>query len=168
LAVDTITFTNATHGSPCGPRIGTKIMRPRVNTPVLVKTTVLMDKSQVLVYDRTTAKRKIIAAAMKEIMHTQRANAKVCPDTNVSDLLPTRKAKAMYVKAINKRHPFVYRDPKPTELGDEVCFNTTPMNKPVDLDAEFRKRQAESAKQYQKSMNRKAQSEDQADSLQVA
>lgn len=139
--------------------MATTAKRPRINK---TRIHVLHDDSPMYSLDNTKRKPRIAAETMVTLKDNARQPSFI-PECN--DLFPKRKVWRMFVKALNKGHLFHYRN---ENLSDEVCFDTTPRNKPVDLDMAFIKRQRESEKNYGKRVNRNTSASAKVSDLQVA
>ena len=136
------------------------VKRPRITIAEHIN--VLHDDATIYVLDITHRKPHISA----EVMASLRDNKRQPSFTEAcNDLFPMSKLSRMIVKAINKGKTFTYRD---ENLSDEVVLNNATADKTANIDSQFRKRQKQSVKRLAKAIKQTAQSDDQADVLQVA
>lgn len=148
-----------------------RVKRPRITTREHIN--VLHDDATIYVLDITHRKPHISAEVMASLRDNKRIAAKLGHSNAVCDLFPMSKLSRMIIKAINKGKTFTYRDELPEGLSGEYAYlNVAPAEispvKTANIDAQFRKRQKQSAKQLAKAIKQTAQSNDQADVLQVA
>jgi hypothetical protein len=139
--------------------------RPRVRTRVHV----LHDDAAIYSLQETKRKPRVTAETLVTLKDNKRLLSKLgYTDDEVSainTLIPKRKIWRMFIKSLNKGNVFHYRN---NNLSDVQHLDTTPFNKPVNLDKAFIRRQWESAKNYGKRVNRNTQAGAQVSSLQVA
>ena len=145
-------------------------MANRAKRPRISQRIHMLDHDAVIYsIDNTQRKRKVPAVCMAtirdgEITVGDRTYYAV-EDHAKTDFFPYSKISRMIYKALNKGKVFIYRD---ENLSDEQHLNTTPANKPVDLDKAFRKQQRRSQRMLEKHKSQNAQEDTQALTLQVA